>query len=103
MVKNHSEQVTEGNPKRAESDHFHLEVKFLLSFHTTSNGFSQKKFVLKTKRAEGNNNNFRAGGSGGAEKQISSISCLWVAGLKLRRPTKHVLWEKAIFRIFSHF
>ena len=29
-------QVTEGNPKRAESDHFHLEVEFLLSFHASA-------------------------------------------------------------------
>ena len=82
------------------------QTKKILSqkIHTTSNGFSQKKFVLKTKRAEGNdNNNFRAGGSGGSEKQISSISWLWVAGLKLRRPTKHVLWEQSNFSGFSRF
>ena len=37
---------------------------------------------------------FGAGGSGASEKRISSISCLCVAGLKVRRPTKHVLWGK---------
>ena len=60
-----------------------------------------------------NNNKGGAGGSGVSEKRISSISCLCVAGLKVRRPTKHVLWEKkrivvffvffVFFRIFPRF
>ena len=33
------------------------------------------------------------GGRGRLFERIFSMEALWVAGLKLRRPTKHVLWE----------
>ena len=39
----------------------------------------------------------------GGLKSEFPVSAVCVAGLKVRRPTKHVLWEKAIFRDFSHF
>ena len=36
---------------------------------------------------------FRDGGTGVVEKQISSMEPLGVTGLKLWRPTKHVSWK----------
>ncbi len=38
-------------------------------------------------------NDLGPGGRGRLFERISSMEALWVAGLKLRRPTKHVLWE----------
>ena len=53
---------------------------------------SGKMLSLYNSHREGNNAD-GAGGTGAAEKQISSNDGLGVAGVKLRRPTKHVLWE----------
>ena len=37
-------------------------------------------------------------------ERIFSMEALWVAGLKLRRPTKHVLWEQTFKKSqFSKF
>ena len=44
------------------------------------------------------------GGRGRLFERISSMEALWVAGLKLRRPTKHVLWEQTFEnRNFQNF
>ena len=44
------------------------------------------------------------GGRGRLVERIFSMEALWVAGLKLRRPTKHVLWEQTFKKSqFSKF
>ena len=48
--------------------------------------------------------NHGPGGRGRLFERIFSMEALWVAGLKLRRPTKHVLWEQTFEnRNFQNF